>query len=335
MQKTTALRHSEYGKPEDCLKLETIELPTLGPGQALLKILAAPINPADFGRIGGTYGELAPLPATAGLEGVAEIVKLADKASSFRVGQHVFVPSALGAWQTHAVANCKDLYPAPEKLPIEQAAMCWVNPATAWKLLHDFTKLQAGDIIVQNAATSAVGKLVIQIANHLGIKTINLVRTLDSADSLKKLGASIVLVDNRDAAKAALVFTKGKKAKLAFNSVGGSSSLGMCKLLADGASLVTFGGMDRDPAPFPTRYLIFNDIRLRGFWVSKWYATAPRQEILTLHNEIFSFMENAKIKVDVAATYSLEDWPKALEHSSTAGKSGKVLFTPAADQGPH
>ena len=327
-QKTTALRHASYGKPDEVLTLETVELPELAAKQALLKVLAAPINPADFGRIGGTYGELASLPATAGLEGVAEVVATGCDDCAFKVGQRVFVPSVLGSWQSHLVADCDQLYPAPEKLPVEQAAMGWVNPATAWKLMHDFAKLQAGDIIVQNAATSAVGKLVIQIASHLGIKTINLVRNLDAADSLKKLGASIVLVDDRDTAKAALKLTDGKKAKIALNSVGGSSALGMCKLLVDSGTLITFGGMDRASAPFPTRYLIFNDIRLRGFWVSKWYATAPREEILALHNEVFTFMENAKIAVDVAASYPLEDWQKALEDSQAAGKTGKILFKP-------
>ncbi|MBC2605801.1 MDR family NADPH-dependent oxidoreductase [Pelagicoccus albus] len=327
---TTALRHEEFGKPEEVLKLETLELPELKPGQALLKILASPINPADMGRVGGTYGDLADLPAAAGLEGVAEIVET-NGDCQFKVGQHVFVPSVNGAWQSHTIVDCCELYPAPEKLSVEQAAMGWVNPATAWKLMHDFAQLQAGDIIVQNAATSAVGKLVIQIANHLGIKTINLVRSLDAEENLKKLGASIVLIDDRDAAKAALKFTEGKKAKIALNSVGGSSSLGMCKLLEDKGTLITFGGMDRDPAPFPTRYLIFNDISLRGFWVSKWYKTAPREEITALHNELFTFMEKAKIHVDVAATYPLEDWQEALAHASKAGKTGKVLFKPNGD----
>lgn len=330
-----ALRYTEYGPAADALSLETFELPELEAGQVLLKVLAAPINPADLGRIGGTYGELAPLPATAGLEGVAEVVQTADDVTRPRIGQKVFVPSEIGSWQSYAIAQADTLYPAPEKLPIEQAAMGWVNPATAWKLLHDFTKLQAGDVIVQNAATSAVGKLVIQISNHLGIKTINLVRDLASAEHLKKLGASIVVVDDRDAAKIALKATGGKKAKLALNSVGGSSVYGMCKMLADGATVATFGGMDRDPAPFPTRYLIFNDIRLRGFWVSKWYKVSKREEILALHNEVFSFMENAKIRVDVAATYPLERYQEALEHSQKSGKSGKVLFTPHSDLGPH
>lgn len=325
---TTALRYPTFGKPDEVLELQTIELPKLGTNQALLRILAAPINPADLGRIGGSYGELADLPATAGLEGVAEVIEIGSDTSSFRIGQKVFVPSTAGSWQTYAVVDLEQLYPAPEKLPTEQSAMAWINPATAWKLLHDFNKLQAGDWIVQNAATSAVGKLVIQFADHLGIKTINLVRSLDSAESLRKLGADLVILDDRDAAKTALEATGGKKAKIALNSVGGSSAVGMCKLLQDSGTLITFGAMDRDPAPFPTRYLIFNDISLRGFWVSRWYKEASQQEVEDLHNEIFNFMENASIEVDIAATYPLEKWQAALEHATTAGKSGKVLFTP-------
>jgi len=327
-QKTTALRYAAYGKADEVLALESVDLPELQAGQALIKVLAAPINPADMGKVGGVYGELSELPAIGGIEGIAEIIEAGSDDCQFQVGQRVFVPNGVGSWQSHAVVNCCELFPAPEKLSVEQAAMAWTNPATAWKVLHDFTKLQAGDVIVQNAATSAVGKLVIQIASHLGIKTINLVRNLDSAEQLKALGASIVLLDDRDAAKKALEFTGGKKAKIALNSIGASSVLVMCKMLADHGTVVTFGGMDRTMAPFPTRYLIFHDISLRGFWVSKWYKVSPREEILALHNELFTFMENAKIAVDVVATYPLERWQEALSHANQAGKTGKVLLKP-------
>lgn len=327
-KKTTALRYASFGKPADVLQLEERELPPLGAGEALLKVLAAPINPADFGRIAGTYGSLASLPATAGLEGIAEIVELADSTTRRRVGERVFVPSSIGSWQTYAVATAAELFPAPEKLSLHEAAMGWVNPPTAWKLLHDFRQLQAGDWIVQNAATSAVGKLVVQFAVHLGLKTINLVRdpSSPSAKRLEALGADVVLRDDKDAAKAALEATQGQKAKLALNSVGGSSAYTLCKLLDDRSPLVTFGGMDRDPAPFPTRFLIFNDISLRGFWVSRWYAEAQREEIIDLHNEVFTFMETSKTEIDVAATFSLAQHREAFAAANAPGKEGKVLF---------
>lgn len=323
---STSLTHHSYGKPDDVLVLESVELPDLGNNDALIRILAAPINPADFGRIGGSYGELAPLPATAGLEGVAEVISVGNEVTSLRTGQRVFVPSNVGSWQTHAVIPVAELFPAPEKLPLETAAMGWVNPATAWLLIHDFTKLKAGDWIIQNAATSAVGKLVIQFARHMGLKTINLVRSLDSEAALKKLGADIVLLDNRDAPKSITA-----KAKLALNSVGGSSALIQCKVLENGSPLITFGAMDREAAPFPTRYLIFNDIQLKGFWITNWYRNATREQVLELHQQIFTFMETANVTIDVAATYPLEGYKAALDHAQQAGKSGKVLFQPRMD----
>ncbi len=318
---TTALRYHAYGKPDDVLKIEQLKLPPLGTDDALVRILAAAINPADFGRIAGVYGQLAELPATAGLEGVGEVVAVGKFVTKLRIGQRVFVPSAAGTWQTHAIAQANDFYPAPETLPIETAAMSWINPATAWLLIHDFAKLKPGDWIVQNAATSSVGKLVIQFARHMGLRTINLVRSLDSKDALEKLGGDIVLLDDKNASKSVSV-----KAKLALNSIGGNSVHTQCKLLENGSPLVTFGGMDRALSPFPTRYLIFNDIRLSGFWLTSWYRKAMREQIEALHTEIFTFMENAKITIDTAATYPLEQFQEALAHSQKAGKRGKVLF---------
>jgi len=326
--RTQALRYASYGPPGEVLALESSELPEPARGQVLLEVLAAPINHADLGRIAGSYGSLAPLPATGGLEGVAKVVDRAQDVTQLHEGQRVFVPSEIGSWQRFAIANAATLYPAPEEFTAAQAAMAWVNPPTAWKLLKDFAELRPGDYIAQNAATSAVGKLVIQFASQLGIRTINLARDLKSAAQLEALGATIVLEDNRDAANAALAATSGQRAKLALNSVGGASAYGLCKLLEDRASLVTFGGMDRAPSPFPTRYLIFNDLRLRGLWIGKWYQQAQRSEVLELQREVYGFMANARISVDIAATYPLWQYKEALAQSQAPGKPGKVLFAP-------
>ena len=89
---------------------------------------------------------------------------------------------------------------------------------------------------------------------------------------------------------------------------------------------MTYGGIDREPAPFPTRYLIFNNISLHGFWISYWYQTSPRETIEAMHKKIAQLMKTTSAESDVAATYSLENWQEALAHSQQAGKPGKVLF---------
>lgn len=324
--KSLALRHAAFGDPQEVLRLEEIALPPLEPDAVALRLIAAPINPADFGRINGSYGHLADLPATAGLEGVAEVIALGSNSSRFQPGDRVFVPGEIGSWQTYAHAKEACLFRVPPSLPERQAAMFWINPATAWLMLRDYADLKPGDWIVQNAASSAVGKLVIQFAKRRGIRTINLVRNLAAAPRLLELGATHVFQDKREAARSIQETIGPQLAKLGLNAVGGSSALSIAKTLADDASLVTYGGMDRDPAPFPTRHLIFNNLSLRGFWVSQWYRKASREAIESMHQEIAQMMKAASLESEIAATYRLENWRDALAHSLQAGKPGKILF---------
>ncbi len=321
-----ALRYHQFGDPFETLRFESVPTPPPKPGFVKLKILAAPINPADFGRINGTYGKLSELPGTGGLEGVGEVVATGSNQSPFTVGSRVLLSGDLGTWQTFVLAREDAIYPVPHSLDDLQAAMFWVNPATAWRMMHDFEDLEPGDWLVQNAATSAVGKLVIQFASQLGIKTANLVRNPKTASELRDIGADLVVEDNKDAAKQIKSAIGSHSAKLGLNAVGGSSALTICKCLSDKATLVTYGGMDRQPSPFPTRYLIFNDLSLRGFWVSQWYRDASRATIERMHETIAEKMQAGAISTPVEATYSLNEWKPALEHSLRPGKSGKVLF---------
>lgn len=323
---TRALRYSEFGNPVETLELETYLLPELADDEVAIRILFAPINPADFGRINGTYGTLANLPATGGLEGVGEVIDRGKKAKRFPVGSRVIFSGEPGSWQTFANMPESSIHPAPNSLSNEQAAMFCINPATAWRMLNDFADLSSGDWILQNAATSAVGRLVIQFAAAKGIRTANLVRDLEAKPSLEDIGADLVVEDNRDAANRLKESMGSEKARLGLNAVGGSSALTICKRLADQSALVTYGGMDREPAPFPTRYLIFNDIRLYGFWVSQWYREASAAEIEEMHQTVAEAMRDQAISTPVCGCFELDDWKAALEQSIQPGKPGKVLF---------
>src|SRR5258705_13943177 len=75
------------------------------------------------------------------------------------------------------------------------AAMLKINPMTAWRMLHDYVQLQKGDWLIQNAANSAAGRAVIQIAHELGYKTVNVVRRAELIEELRGEGGDIVLLD--------------------------------------------------------------------------------------------------------------------------------------------
>ena len=137
---------------------------------------------------------------------------------------------------------------------------------------------------------TAVGRLVIQFVGTQGIRTANSVRNLEGNSSLKDIGTDLAFEDSRDAVKILKETIGPNNAHLGLIAAGGSSALTICKRLADQSALATYGGMDREPILFPTRYLIFNDLRLYGFWVSQWYREASPAVIEEMHQTIAQSM---------------------------------------------
>ncbi len=318
------LVHSEFGKPQSVLQYQQSALQPLNQGEALIEMLYSNINPSDMGMIAGSYGKLKELPATAGREGVGRIVEI-NGASQLKVGDVVKMPESQGVWRSHVTAPTEELFQIPAELDPKQAATLFINPTTAFMLLESFVDLKPGDWIIQNAANSQVGLWVIQLASQKGIKTINVVRRDGLESELKKLGADYVIVDNKDYPKSLKELTGGAKPKLALNSVGGESVSNMIKTLADGGICVTFGGMVGDPIRFPTRFLIFNDVQLRGFWMDKWMRTHSREDVDALYQKVYNCVTEHKIETPIEAIYPLKDFQSALD-AFQQPRMGKVLF---------
>jgi NADPH:quinone reductase-like Zn-dependent oxidoreductase len=171
-----------------------------------------------------------------------------------------------------------------------------------------------GDIIVQNGANSAVGQVVIQLAKDMGVRTINLIRdrvcvctcvfvcvfimiipsffascahTQPNVETLvqqlKDLGGDWVFTDD-NLEQSRKIIGQLPKPVLGLNCVGGRSSSEIARVLADNGVLVTYGGMSRKPVQVPTGRLIFNNLQLRGFWLSRWiheHSQLERQQMLS------------------------------------------------------
>ena len=154
------------------------------------------------------------------------------------------------------------------------AATLAVNPCTAYRMLKDFEHLESGDIVLQNGANSAVGQCVIQIAKHFGYRTVNVVRNRENIYQLKQelsaLGADHVLTEEE--LRSCKLFKNGELAapKLVLNCVSGKSVIELIKAMADSGTLVTYGGMSRQPLIVPTSAFIFKNIRLVGYWMTRW-----------------------------------------------------------------
>lgn len=325
----SALVIRSFGSPLSVLEHHrNEEIAELADGELCLKILASPINPADLNWIEGTYGKKPDLPATPGTEAVAEVV--ASRDAAFPVGMRVIFLDYAHGWQSQRVVRAQGLLPVPADLPWAELAMLKVNPATAWRMLHDFVMLQTGDVVVQNAANSAVGRCVIQLAHALGLRTFNFVRDPEQAKELRELGADAIFRDDAEGQQQALeaLRAEGRMARLALNAVGGESALRQCDLLADGAMQVTYGAMSRRPLTIPNKHLIFRGLRFSGFWLSQWLAAAAASEVETMYGALIDFMRRGQLRTAIDGVYALEDFAAALTRLTASDRRGKILFAP-------
>ena len=322
-----ALRFAGHGEPDKVLKREAISWHPPRAGEVALALRAAAINPSDFGVIGGTYGHLPPLPAVAGREGVAEVIAVGEGVDSLKPGDRVRMPAATGVWREAVTCPAEGLVALPTDLPVEQLATAFVNPPTVWRLLQDFESLKSGDWIIQNAANSALGRLVIRLARHRGLRTINLVRNPErDRDRLLADGADHVVADDDSAVKQIRHWVGGGALRLGLNSVGGESAVRLIKTLSHGGSLVTFGGMTGEKIRFPTRYLIFDDLRMRGFWLDRWLRENSADAVRSMMDAVFDLMRQGVWTTEVEAMYPLDNFMEALAHARRAGRTGKILL---------
>ncbi|MGC4013001.1 MAG: 2-enoyl thioester reductase domain-containing protein [Luteolibacter sp.] len=320
------LAFSRFGPPAEVLELQSIELPPLAEGEVRLKILAAPVNPADLNFIEGTYGIKPELPAVSGIEGCGEVIESSDP--RFAVGDHAIFLRRSATWASHVQVAGDILFKVPVALDPRQAAMLKVNPATAWQLLTGFHRPEAGSWIVQNAANSGVGRCVIRLAKSIGIRTMNLVRRPDLVAELKELGADHVVVDGEEGLQQAKQVIGKPGAALGFNAVGGESALRVMNLLAPHATHITYGAMARRPLTIPNGLLIFKDLQFRGLWITKWIEQASDAEIAEVYDRLAAMALAGGLVQPVDAEFPLADFQAALARATEGGRSGKVLFVP-------
>jgi len=327
MNKTiNAVVYERHGNPADVLCVETRPWPTTAANEAIVKMRAAPINPADLNQVEGKYPVRAELPATPGFEGAGVVVELGAGVNRLTTGALVILPHNVGTWRDAVAVKAEDLVVVPDGIEPVQAAMLKINPLTAWRLLHDYVDLQKGDWLIQNAANSAAGRDVIQIAHELDYKTVNVVRRAELIDELRTEGGDVVLADGdnlRDEVKSA---TSGASIRLGLNSVSGDSALRLANCLAPSATLVSFGAMSLQPLKIPTGLLIFKDLRFRGIWINKWYDNATPAQRMETFRPIFDMAKRGLLQTKVEKAYPLSEVKAAVAHAAQGKRSGKVIF---------
>ncbi len=295
--------------------------------EAVVEVRAAPINPADLNAIEGKYPGRREVPAVPGFEGAGVVVDLGANVKTVAIGALVILPHNVGTWREALAVRASELVAVPPEIEPIHAAMLKINPMTAWRLLHDYVDLKPGDWLIQNAANSAAGRAVIQIARELGYKTVNVVRRAELIDELCAEGGDVVLVDGENLREEVRSATSGATILLGLNAVGGESALRLANTLAPESTMVTFGAMSLQPLKIPNGLLLFKDLRFRGIWINKWYDNATIQERMEAFRALFEMAKRGLLKTKVERAYPIDEAKAAVTHAAQGKRSGKIIFT--------
>ena len=316
------------GPPREVLRIEDdVPAPQPRRGEVLVRMLASPINPSDDMYISGKYGLVPRLPATPGFEGVGVVEATGGGWLGWlRNGKRVAVISEHGNWAEYTVAKARQVFPVPDSLSDEQAATFFVNPATALIMTRYVLRVPPGAWLLQTAAGSALGQMVIRLGRKYGFRTLNVVRRREQVDELKKLGADAVIVeiDSPLPEQVHRIATEG--VRYAIDPVGGATASQAIEALAPGGRCLLFGSLADEAVSIHPRVLVSGSIEVGGFWLAHWTRQQPVWRLIRLFRQVRAMMSEGILQTTFAATYPLEDVVKAVEHASAPGKGGKVLL---------
>src|SRR5581483_8040889 len=162
-----AILFDRFGDPGEVLHVGEAPKPEPGRGEVRVRMSASPINPSDLMTVRGLYGKRPALPYTPGYEGAGVIDAagpgVLKRILGLRPGKRVAVLNARGGnWAEYVVVPARQAVPVPDDVPDEQVATFFLNPATALVMTRHILKVPRHAWLLQTAAGSALGRMVIR-----------------------------------------------------------------------------------------------------------------------------------------------------------------------------
>lgn len=313
-----------------CVK--RVKIPEPGPSEVLIKIAAAPINPSDLARVreaqkGPDYSKFIP-----GLEGSGTVVK-AGKGLMPRLwlGKRVACSSKYnfsGSWAEYMVTPATMCFPLRGKVSDEQGSMSLVNPLTALEFF-EIVKKEGHKALINNAAASALGRMIELLGNKKKIPVINLVRNGNQAEMLRQSGSRYVLDFSDPQFYEKLSALAGElEATLYLDSICSSELPSVIGVLPAASSVVIYGNMTQaEFINLNPKDLILKNIKISGFLLgNKAKENSLVKNIINLMR-VGRLMSN-DMEIRVQATFPLMKIEKAVYTYLNNMSGGKVILKP-------
>jgi NADPH:quinone reductase len=316
-----AIRIHAFGGPE-VLRFEDVQDPQPGPGQLVVRIRAAGVNPVETYIRSGIYGPK-EFPYTPGTDaaGTVEAIGLGVAA---KVGERVFITGSLsGTYAQLALCNASSVFSSPENLSFAQGAAIGVPYGTAFRALFTRGGAKAGETCLVHGASGGVGVASVQLAHQAGLRVIGTASTDRGKQLVKEQGAEHVLDHSEPNYLKQLMDLTGGRGVDVIMEMAAHTNLGKdLTVLAKRGRVIVIG--NRGPVEINARDGMSRDADIRTMSLMH----ADDAERVMMYAAMAKQFAAGKLTPVVGQEIPLAEAPRAHEAVMKSGSYGKIVLVP-------
>jgi NADPH:quinone reductase len=320
-----AIQVSQVGGPE-VLKIVDLPVPELKPNEVLVQIKAAGVNFVDVYYREGRYPT--SLPFVPGMEAAGTVTRVGSEVTNLKPGDRVAYTGVLGSYAEYAGVPAAVLVRIPETLDFNQAAAAMLQGMTAQYLSHSTYPLKHGETTLIHAAAGGVGRLLVQMAKHLGARVIATAGSEEKVRLAIQAGADeCINYSTADFEAETRRLTDGKGVHVVYDGVGKATFDKDLNILRQRGYLVLFGASSGAVPPFDLIKLSHKG----SLFITRptlAHYTSTREELEQRSGEVLEMISKGKLEIRIHATYPLEQAEQAHRDLEGRKTTGKLLLIP-------
>ena len=314
----------EYGPPE-VVRVEQIPSPTIGPGQARVRVHAAAVNFPDVLLVANQYQISVPPPFVPGSEFAGEVTEVADDVTAVAVGDRVLGTGMVGAFAEEAVGTAETLTHVPDGLDLRLAAAFGVAHRTSYHVLRSVARLQDGEELIVLGAGGGVGLAAVQLGVALGATVTAVASSAEKLEVAKAEGATRLIDHTAGDLRQALKDALPNGADVVVDPVGGNLSEPSLRALRYGGRFVTVGYAAGEIPRIPLNLVLLKGIAILGFQFRDFGARAP-DEMHRNDQELLELFASKRVLPHIGASFPLAAAAEALRYVGDGKAIGKVVL---------